>query len=223
MADPKPIQDVAHPNKSAPSGNSKSVIVTHRARVQDPMVNTQVNTAEPESSPVPSHNSDKSTIQPMTAPTLTPVDKPEPIAEEAAPEPANETVETTTPEAANHVSLELKPLPASQSVEKPAEPETPETSEVNEAEASGKKDPTQMNQDQVDQEKLKAEAALQKLVDSKQYFLPINTLESRRSKRFITLGVLLSIILIAAWTDIALDAHLITIDGLKPLTNFFST
>ncbi len=214
MANPKPIQDVAHPNKSAPSSNSKSVIVTNRARVQDPMVNTDPKIAEAEASPNPSHDSGETNIQPLTAPVLT---------------PAAEPVDATEPVVAKHVSLELKPMATSQAEEKPDQPDEPETSEAADtpedpSEAKdAKKDPTAMNQNEVDEEQLKAEAALQKLVDSKQYFLPINTLESRRSKRFITFGILLSLLLVLAWADIALDAHLITIDGVKPLTNFFST
>jgi hypothetical protein len=68
----------------------------------------------------------------------------------------------------------------------------------------------------------KQDAALEKLVESKQYFLPINALEKRRTKRFVVLGVVLALVLAAAWADIALDAGLITIHGIKPVTHFFS-
>ncbi len=64
---------------------------------------------------------------------------------------------------------------------------------------------------------------IQKLVDSKRYFLPINTIEKRRSKRFVAAGILLSLVLVVAWGDIALDAGLIQLPGIKPLTHFFST
>lgn len=69
----------------------------------------------------------------------------------------------------------------------------------------------------------KHEAAIQKLVESKQYVLPINAVEKRRSKRVVIFGILLSLLLVAAWVDLALDAGLIEIDGIQPITHFFST
>ncbi len=63
---------------------------------------------------------------------------------------------------------------------------------------------------------------IQKLVTEKRYFLPINTQEKRRTKHFIILGVVLILLLAAAWADIALDAGLIHLDGVKPLTHLFS-
>jgi len=66
------------------------------------------------------------------------------------------------------------------------------------------------------------DAEIQKLVDSKQYYLPINAVEKRRSKRVVALGIFLSLILAAAWLDIALDAGLVQLDSVKPVTHFFS-
>ena len=63
---------------------------------------------------------------------------------------------------------------------------------------------------------------IQKLVTEKRYFLPINTQEKRRTKHFIILGVVLILLLAAAWADIALDAGLIHLDGVRPLTHLFS-
>ena len=71
-------------------------------------------------------------------------------------------------------------------------------------------------------EQEKHDAAIQKLIDSKKYELPINSVEQRRSKRVVVFGVALSLILIVAWADIALDAGLIHISGIKPVTHFFS-
>ena len=66
------------------------------------------------------------------------------------------------------------------------------------------------------------DANLQKIVEAKTYYLPINTVEKRKTKRFVVLGILLSILLIIVWLDVALDAGLIQIDGISPLTHFFS-
>ena len=65
------------------------------------------------------------------------------------------------------------------------------------------------------------EATVQKLVESKQYYLPIETVEVRRSKRIVVLGVAISLLLALTWVNIALDAELIQLGDIKPLTNFF--
>lgn len=67
------------------------------------------------------------------------------------------------------------------------------------------------------------EAEIQKMVDSKRYNLPINSLEKRRTKHTLIIGIVLSILLLLAWVNIAMDAGLIEINGVKPLTHFFST
>ncbi len=67
-----------------------------------------------------------------------------------------------------------------------------------------------------------AEAKLEQVIDSKKYFLPINTVEHRKSRRFVILGVILAVVLAVAWADIALDAGIIDLGGVKPVTHFFS-
>jgi archaellum component FlaD/FlaE len=87
-------------------------------------------------------------------------------------------------------------------------------------------DPTELTAKEIDAEaeaQAKHDAAIQQLVDSKQYFLPINAVEKRRTKRVVVLGIVLSIILALAWVDVALDAGLIHIAGVKPVTHFFSS
>jgi outer membrane biosynthesis protein TonB len=66
------------------------------------------------------------------------------------------------------------------------------------------------------------DANIQKIVDSKKYFLPINSVEKRRSARFVALGIVLSLLLAVAWVDVALDAGLIHLGNVKPVTHFFS-
>ncbi len=78
-------------------------------------------------------------------------------------------------------------------------------------------------QEEVEADKqAKHDAEIQKLVEAKQYFLPINSVEQRRTKRFVVLGILLSLLLGLAWVDIALDASLIQVGSVKPITHFFS-
>jgi hypothetical protein len=68
----------------------------------------------------------------------------------------------------------------------------------------------------------KREAELQKLIDKKQYFLKINAMEQRRAEQFIALGVVISIVLALVWLDVSLDAGLIHLGSIHPLTHFFS-
>lgn len=71
-------------------------------------------------------------------------------------------------------------------------------------------------------EHAKRDAAVQELIDSRKYELPINAVEKRKTKHFVVLGVLLAILLVLVWIDIAADAGLIHISGIKPVTHFFS-
>lgn len=69
----------------------------------------------------------------------------------------------------------------------------------------------------------RAQDEIDTLVDKKSYFLPINSIEKRRSKRIFVFGIILILVLAAVWIDIALDARFITIDGLQPVTHLFSS
>ncbi|HYH36173.1 MAG TPA: hypothetical protein VD706_01595, partial [Candidatus Saccharimonadales bacterium] len=139
------------------------------------------------------------------------------------------TPETTTPPLSKKIA-ETKIMPPSQAAvpdEPPAqEPEKPESedmpAETEEPEPEDKSHESS-HRDKNDESATAAqEAKLQKLIDSKKYFLPINAVEQRRSKRVVTLGVVLAILLALAWFNIALDAGLIHVDNIKPVTHFFS-
>lgn len=69
----------------------------------------------------------------------------------------------------------------------------------------------------------KRDAELQALVDSKRYFLPIDAVEQQQTKQFIIIGVVVSLVLVLIWLDLALDAGLIKLGGLKALTHFFTS
>lgn len=68
---------------------------------------------------------------------------------------------------------------------------------------------------------VKRQAEIQQIIDSKQYYLPINAVKRRTNHRLL-LGVLLILVLGAVWINVALDAGMITIPGVHPLTNFFA-
>ncbi len=289
----KTIMDVAHPGKSAPPANSKSVILSNRPLLKDPMV---VDEGAPHDSDADSSLakvSNKSGAQPLTAPllkteepALAEADAKPDHASEADPSPAETPAEPTKPADTATAPADKPPAPAdsiSSSDEAPA-PETaepsglsapptpPETPDDNvndslppdapddgpavsktkdaqppagKTEAAAQTEvPSPDNGDAKPAEggtaesaqsndmakKLEAEttkeaqrqAAIDKLTDSKKYYLPINAVEKRRSRRFVILGIILSLLLIVAWADIALDAGLIHLGGIKPLTHFFS-
>ncbi|MEK7599717.1 MAG: hypothetical protein AAB462_01645 [Patescibacteria group bacterium] len=205
----KPIVDVAHPNKSAPSQNSKSVIVSNRPMLKDPMVidqeDLEITTLE-EKKP-------ESTITEIAAIAAAdkpakPEDKPaeDKDAKEDEPQPEKE---------------EPKPEPAKP--DKIADPVADDTKTDETDTKEEDQDTAPENQLDIDASKeAEHEAAVQKLSESKKYFLPINAVEQRKSKQFVILGVVLSVILALAWVNIALDAGLIKIPGIKPVTHFFS-
>lgn len=64
-------------------------------------------------------------------------------------------------------------------------------------------------------------ARLEKLIEDEAYFLPIETLEQRRSRKVAIIGLLLIILLAAAWYNMALDANLLPNTYNLPHTSFF--
>jgi hypothetical protein len=205
----KPIADVSHPDNSPSDKTSRPVIITNRPIMKDPMM-VDDETAKPEPLSVDNLASE---VKPLTAPTLKedkPAKKPAKAIEEE-PKPDVKPEAEPEPEAETETSDDDTPPTDEPKTDKP-EPDAEE------------KSPTNPKADQVAAKaKQQAEADLQKLADSKQYFLPINSVEQRRTKRFIVLGIVLSLLLAVAWADIALDAGLIHVNGVKAVTHFFST
>lgn len=237
----KKISDVAHPGKSAPSGNSKSVIVPTRPIMKDPMVVEEsgsddedkkitVKTREAVVAPVGDAEIEKKSSEDKTE--LKAEDDKKTIAV-LAEEAAVKKTESEEKKKADDEPEEKEDVPTVA----PAD-ESPDEKPISSSENSPKDDsgpgtdsvsddgPSTKSVTEADEEELAAQekhdAAIQKLIDSKQYELPINSVERRRSKRVVALGVILSILLVLLWVDIALDASLIQVDGIKPVTHFFS-
>jgi hypothetical protein len=199
-ADTKPITDVAHPGTTAPSDTSKSII-TSRPMIKDPMV---VEDDKPDE--------DKETLVKKTAETkiIPPEEK---AAEGTEPDDgkAVEPEEPAKPEENDKKSDEADDKAAA--TEPDIEPDDGKTDE---------KDRKPSKSEPGDKDAEAKDAKLQQLVDNKKYFLPINAVEHRRSKRVVIGGVVLALLLTVAWADIALDASLIQVNGVKPVTHFFS-
>lgn len=71
-------------------------------------------------------------------------------------------------------------------------------------------------------EKEAEQAEIDKVIASKQYFLPINSVEKRRDNRLAIVLLLLVVLLALVWLDVVLDAGVIHIAHLHALTHFFS-
>lgn len=193
------IIDVARPNETAPSDTSVPVIVNNRPLLRDPMMANESQSIDIPATETPklSPTATKINIQPLDYKEDEVVDTEDKGKESDKVEivPAEEVAPSTQDQSENIISVENQ-----------AETKTEEEKNVIESE-----------------EQAKYDADLQELVVSKKYYLPINTVQKRRTKRFVAIGVGVTILLVVIWIDIALDAGLIKIGGLKALTHIFST
>ncbi len=224
----KRIIDVEQPGTSAPTATSKPVIVTNRPIMRDPMMVAEADDkpeteADSETPKVPADTlktSDKQVLKPLDSVAGEADEKTDQPAADAKLGPADESDDhdsapgpDTAQDDAQSGTDGIEPASLkSDNTNSAGEIPSPDTSKSGlakqaEAEAAAK---------------AKHDAEVQQLIDSEQYTLPIHTVEQRKSKRFVLLGIGLAIILILIWLDIALDAGIIKLGGLKPLTHFFS-
>lgn len=83
--------------------------------------------------------------------------------------------------------------------------------------------PLDSEEREVDSELARKHAArLQKMIEEEEYFLPIKTVEERRSRKVAIFGILLIVVLAAAWYNSALDAGLLPNIYNLPHTSFFT-
>ena len=203
--------DVSHPGQTPPSANSKSVIVPSRPIMRDPMMfeETKIQSGEPKE--LSKRSPTKAVITPLSTETA-------PTTPESETLPDAKTIDELTKEAEARQQESVKPTPD----EEPDEPKTTADEDKSDDKTEPKLDDATKQAEAELKEHESNQAKIQKLIESRQYNLPINTSEKRRSKRVVMLGVGLSLVLAVAWVDIALDAGLIQLSGVKPLTHFFS-
>jgi hypothetical protein len=230
----KNIMDVSRPGKTAAASTSKPVIITNRPILKDPMVVHDANESEGERITV---TTGKSSLQPKLQPTgaaAAPADAAP--AEPADPAPAE--TDKATEEKADTEPVKEAEVAAPAADEKPASKVEPKpkpvlTPGIKPAEESPSVDPDRQRpgdtikdpdaETEEDKNAREHSEAIQKLVDSKQYNLPIVTGEKRRSRRVVVIGLFLSVVMLLVWLDVALDAGLIQLGGIKAVTHFFST
>lgn len=210
------LTDVAKPGKSSPSPTSRPVIVTHRPILKDPMVNHEDESPKPDKPTLKAPSKRAAELESLSIPKL-------PVETEDAPD------ESTT-QHEDMPSKESAPAPkkeADTTASEVADKDDAKVDTPDDAVPTPPLDAKAARPDDEDEVALAAQekhvANVQKLIETKKYFLPINSVEKRRAKHTLILGIGVSILLLLAWANIALDAGLITIDGVEPVTHFFST
>lgn len=182
------------PSPSKTTKKSKPVIVTNRPILKDPA--PELGEAEAEAD----NDSGVKTTIAHTAETIKPPkEEVRPSPEDPAAEEENEKPPEETPKSEDGAKETLSP-----------ETESKKNQQIQEL--------AQKN----DEQKARHEAVVERLVNSRKYELPINAVEKRKTKNFVVLGFLLSILLVLVWADVALDAGLVKLNGVKPVTHFFS-
>lgn len=203
----QPISDVSHPDKTAPSLTSRPLIRRSGPVLQDPMIAGASDEKKSEET-APEQKLAQTAhvkVHPLTdsSPVLSNKPSDDKPVEEAEPEKTDVNDKPTTDE--------TKP-----------EEKTPEKETTQSGDAQGAQKSDAPDLEAEESKRAEHDAAIQKLVDGKQYYLPINSVEKRKSKRFVAVGILLSLLLAVAWADVALDAGLVHIANVKPVTHFFS-
>jgi hypothetical protein len=239
-----PMKDVTHPDASASSGSSRPIIVTNRPMIKDPMVVDESGEDNAKSKLSSKTSAPKVELESSVKPETKEPTEPKEL---VVPPKVEQPKETTLAKAEEPPKTEASVSPAQPEPEKPAsEPETEKPPEAKpektpepvkasdgvttkEEEPKGKEQTSEDKQGSVEEKEAEAaakqaehEAAINKLVDSRHYNLPIVTSEQRHNRKAILLGIILILLMAVAWVDIALDAGLITIHGVQPLTHFFS-
>ncbi|HVS58146.1 MAG TPA: hypothetical protein VHD60_00190 [Candidatus Saccharimonadales bacterium] len=243
----KKVFDISHPGKTTPSATSRPVIVTNRPIMKDPMMSE--GSAPTDSSEAPkeeqalSHTASKIKITPLSVadsndkPTEEPPkepadtaatskDEPAPVDETPTseevgatpdePEAAETTDDADSVKQADEAPAEAPEAASTEAATQPAPDDTPAKGEdpakqaldTEAAEAEAKK--------QADRQ-----AELEKVIDSQKYALPINTVKKRRITRTLLVSILVIVVLGVASADLAMDAGVLHVNGVKPVTHFF--
>lgn len=245
------IFDVSKPGKSAAGATSRPVIIANRPIIKDPMVTLgESGEAKETDSPAAikvvikpiSETANQTKDSSKTAPKTKDLTIAE-IAEEAgkAEKKSDSEVEaaskTTDDKPATRADDEINLSGTTAETE----------SEYNPEEATGASE-TESVQDSDDSSNLPGESEvalpdgaaesskevaaleatakkkeeLDKLVESREFFLPINTAEHRRSKLVGIFGFVLIILLGLLLLNMLLDIGYVQLQGVQPVTNFFS-
>lgn len=197
----KPLSEAAadeEPTKETPKDSSGITIVSADDASADEATGV---TDEPKPADTPPAEDETTKPDDASAGADTEEDSPA-KQEDEAPKPANVTndpgpTEPSTPPATNDAPAP----PKSGDAAKPA-------IDTEAAEAEAKK-------------QAERQAELEKIIESQKYALPINTVKKRRATRALLVSVLLLLVIGVAAADLAMDAGVLHVSGVKPVTHFF--
>lgn len=203
------VFDVARPDKGSltPSGTSRPVIIKHQF-MSDPMVNQERQADLPV------------VLKPVRKVVI------KPVHDDVVPEEENAEVEPT--KTAPKLKPETKPVTQPEPLAEPeTEPEPQFSPDTKIADVAPEPDTTAIpdaaaDEDEDSEARRIRLAKLQQMIDEEEYFLPIETLEERRSRKVAIFGLILIVLLAAAWYNVALDAGLLPNSFDLPHTTFFS-
>jgi hypothetical protein len=229
----------------APTGISKPIIVSNRPMVKDPMMSagpTDLAAEQPETT-------DKAetvtvSIEPNSPASVTPDDhkviSPLPVTPAVEPNadspdadsqshvstepPPEETTATAETESTESVADANSTAPTAQPGRSYIEPETgPEAApEQTDGDEELKLDQAGQSDKKTTEEKGDLTPEQIQEIEAGQYFLPIQTAESRRIRREVVAAIIFVVVLTLVWLDVMLDANLLHIGNLHAVTNFFS-
>lgn len=204
------VFDVSKPGESLPSASGRPIIVTHKPGASDPMVSpAELNDEEKESeepkTELGSPSSRKLRIEPLHT-----------------SEDRDQEADSNNKQDDSAVSSEATPKDDADYDEKKTEPKD-EVAEASEeiadiaGEVTTKKD-AQNEADKKEAEKVKKQAEIEAFIENKQFFVPINAVQKRRSLRMVIVCIVF-IVLALVGVLALLDAELLDI-GIVPPTDF---
>lgn len=218
----QPMPDVAKPGESAPSATSKPVIVGHKIEVQDPTLVSQKqdktadalmeDKADAAAETAPLNHAEK-TIQPLN--DMTKADL-EPEIEASEPEESNDSMQAASAAESKAESEAANPKSEPSSDEKPQSEATGEASASEGSAVGAVAEQVGANkaQEKKAEEEAKRRKELEKLIESKQYFVNIGETKKQRSLKIF---LVVSLVFIVG-LELAIDAGLLGSD-IKPLVD----
>lgn len=215
MADSKKsaVFDI-HPGRTPASATSRQIILKN-STVSDPMVVEKPDGEAAGAPPLTPPSGKKLVIQPLHDDIGTASMKPQPV------EPTDEA--STNEEVPKRDNPEtIADLPVND--EAKAKPSSEEISTDNNVPAAPQKTVKDIPDEPIDddaQQALERELKVQRMVESEEYFLPIETSEQRRSRTVVVFGIVLILVLALAWLDVAIDAGIISNTLNLPHTSLF--
>lgn len=215
----KKVFDVASPKKVSPSPTTRPLVVTNRPVIKrDPMMaETAPEVPEKVAVAVTSSSTKKVIAVPVSEPAEA---APEPAAEDKPePEAAAAPAEAPTPEpeeaAATEPTEEKTPEPPAAPADEPADEPDEDTGDAGvpspDAEA-----------EKAAEEAAKRQAEWDKYISSREFFVPVDTVQRKRSIRTSLWLTLLIAFLAIVLIDLMLDSGFIELIQKIPHTHFFS-